>query len=219
MRLGGLIGSTLLCWGRAKWAVSMTVEHGKSDQGDEVSNARVMALVRDAQRALGLAEQLLAEVERADPTLNASDLAARQAAIVDAAHEEAAVILAKAHADAARILEHAVSGPRVEASPAPAPADAGAGTVLDLRDEDSAQTLDGSNPVLSTPVATTPVTTAPVESPPVATAPATAPIVDVAIDTVDPDVRASLAAAADMARRVSGRIERLTQDLHQAPAL
>lgn len=192
----------------------MTVEHGESGHGNEPASARVAALVRGAQLALAEAEQLLAEVQQATTTLTALDLAARQAAIVDAAHEEAALILAKAHADAARLLERAVSGERVGTSGTP-PAVEQASGVVDLRGDDSLRASEDSDPSMGGPAQSSAVERPPLHSPPVQNAPGSTPVVR---DRVDPDVRASIAAAADMARRVSGRIERLSQDLHQAPA-
>lgn len=202
----------------------MAVEHGKSGRDDEPSDVRVAALVRDAQRALAEAEQLLADVQQASTTLSASDLAARQAAIVDAAHEEAAVILAKAHADAARILEQALGRLQVGASGGgPAPETSlGARTeaveaVVDLRSDPSTRTTADPDPLMG-PADTEPPTMRSPMTSPVVHEPVHEPVVHGPVDAVDAEVRASIAAAADMARRVSGRIERLSQDLHQAPA-
>ena len=149
--------------------------------------------------------------------VTAADLAARQEAIVDAAHEEAALILAKAHADAARILERAVGGERAARSAIPSVVEQASG-VVDLRGDDSLRApedSDPSDPSMDGPAQSPPLQRPPLHSPPVQNAPGSTPVVR---DPVDPDVRASIAAAADMARRVSGRIERLSQDLHQAPA-
>jgi len=219
----------------------MAVEQDKSGQASEPTGARIAALVRDAQRALAEAEQLLTEVQEASDALRATRLAARQAAIVDAAHEEAAVILAKAHADAARILELAVTGRRVGPSGA-SPAGPERRAVVDLRDDDPSPAPDDSSSDDSTPddsvfdagvdaaspndtaaaptpsVSSGPSTTAPVPDPAPPSRPSVAPALPDAVDPLDQDVRASIAAAAEMARRVSGRIERLSQDLHQAPA-
>lgn len=219
MRSGRPRPSTVGRWGRAEWTVEMTVEQGRSDQAGEPSAARIATLLGDAQRALAEAEQLLAEVQQARTPVSGRDLAARQAAIVDAAHEEAAAILAKAHADAARVLEHAVGGQLIGAPDTTAVVE-GAGAVVDLRGDDSPPTPDDVAPVTGpvTGPGTGPGTDPSASGPSSAGASATGPVVPDQVDSVDADVRASIAAAADMVRRVSGRIERLSHDLHQAPA-
>lgn len=216
MRFDELAPSTVDRWGRAEWTVDMTVEHGESGQDSESWGTRAAALVRDAQQTLAEAEQLLAQVQQARTAPTASDLAARQAAIVDAAHEEAALILAKAHADAARILEQAALGRARGEAHAAAPAGGETGAFVDLRSADPPNdTIDSAlvvDRVEADPPADPPTDSSAVDGP------VAAAVLREPIDPVGADVRASIAAAAEVARRVSSRIERLSHDLHQAPA-
>lgn len=199
----------------------MTVEHGNSGRDGEPAAARAADLVRDALRTLAEAERVLAQVQQSDAPRRAADLAARQAAIVDAAHEEAAVILAKAHADAARILEQAALGRPRAAVPAGPHDGGGAQAVVDLREgDDHSGTVPSGTAVRPSERSAPADPTAPAgPAVPLATdGPIPSGSAPAPADPVDADLRASIAAAADMARRVSGRIERLSQDLHQAPA-
>lgn len=212
MRFDELAPSTVDRWGRAEWTVDMTVEHGESGQDSESWGTRAAALVRDAQQTLAEAEQLLAQAQQARTAPTASDLAARQAAIVDAAHEEAALILAKAHADAARILEQAALGHARGEAHAAAPAGGETGAFVDLRSADPPHDTIDSALVVDRVEADPPTDSSAVEGP------VAAAVLREPIDPVGADVRASIAAAAEVARRVSSRIERLSHDLHQAPA-
>lgn len=171
----------------------MTDGTGMPDSAEALHTTHLVTLLAELTRLVGEVEQMVTGAHHG-PSGNAADLAAQQDAIVAAAHEEAAAVLAAAHSAAARVLDRASRGQRTpEAASAAVPRPAG--SVLDLRD--------------ATPT-TTPVDLAPHAAP--------APPPPATEDDLDGDMRASIAAAIDMARGLSQRIEQLSQDLHDSPA-
>ena len=187
--------------GRARRTVEMTTGIGMAGGAGIPQPDRVAALLADAQRVLAEVERLLLGAQQAGVEVTARQLAAQQAAIVAAAHEEAAAVLAAAQVDAARIRNHAAA----PHSGAPAqPSDLGGvshPSVIDLRD----------------PAAQVSAVMAP---PPRVQVPSARPAATPAASSVvlGADVRATLSAAAEMARRVSSRIERLSRDLSETRA-
>lgn len=199
--------------GRATRAVQMTDGTGMPRSADTPQTTEVAALLREVARLVDEVEALVAGSPRpVGPSAPA--IAVRQAAIVAAAHEEAAAVLAAAHATAARVLDRASRG---EASPEDAlPA---VEAVVDLRDSapegapldesaDESPAADPASPPRSTPPAL-PVDETPAPSDPV-------PVLDAGPDAEDADLRSSLAAAIEMARSLSERIEQLTRELHES---
>lgn len=164
---------------------------------------RVAALLVDAQRVLAEVERLLLGAQKAGVEISARHLAAQQASIVAAAHDEAAAVLAAAQADAERIRDHAATS-AVDSNPLRAGSAPALTSVIDLRDE-------------ARHAGTTPTSVGSVAQPASGAAVASTPPA-AAGGLASADVRATLSAAADMARRVSSRIERLSRDLHESPA-
>ena len=145
-------------------------------QGPEQFLAHVRAALEDIVRLLASASN-----PNPEPALTAGEMAARQAAIVEAAHQEAAAVVAAAHADAARILERATSS-RAH------------GEVIDLRDAARGAGSPEPSVVGTSGSDATELPGAMRER----------------LATVDAELRAAISATGDIAQQVSSQIARLT---------
>ncbi len=150
------------------------------------ASERTEVLLEQVRVALRDVERLLQTSPDAGPA-SARELAGRQAIIMAAAHEEAAEVVAAAQADAARILERAAAS-RSATGEAPR-------RVIDLREPDG---VGATGPQASGAALTPPIT---VPELPVTTRQRLA--------AVDAELRAAVAATADVAQEVSSQIARL----------
>ncbi|MEX2294099.1 MAG: hypothetical protein WD691_09970 [Acidimicrobiales bacterium] len=188
----------------------MTDGTGMPDSAAALQTTYVASLLAELARLVGELEQM-AGVRRAEPA-SAAAIAAQQAAIVAAAHEEAAAVLAGAHLAAARVLERAAKGEHATDAPPPAAPDHDR-SVVDLRDATLAtapvDSVDDHEAPPPPPAAQPPVVQAPtagVDSP------------RTPGDPPEADMRASIAAAMDMARGLSQSIQQLARELDESPA-
>lgn len=195
--------------GRAIRAVQMTDGAAMPGGADTPQTTEVATLLREVARLVDEIEALVAGSPR-PATPSAPAIAAQQAAIVASAHEEAAAVLAAAHATAARLLDRASRG---AATPEDAPPAVEA--VVDLRDA----ALEGAPPNDSPAAEPAPPPPSAAAAPLVDEAPTPrdpVPVPDPVPDAGDADLRSSLAAAIEMARGLSERIEQLTREIHES---